>query len=107
MMVQALHRADLSTLSSSIASSIFLPLLPAEAEPNSYCKLAKSLKVIQKRKVSIHPTYCTVTQYTAHTLGFPLFFANLPDLVFKTFKIQNCAFEAFKFQLISKFVELG
>lgn len=92
MMVQVLHRADLSTLSSSIASSIFLPLLPAEAEPNSYCKLAKSLKVIQKRKVSMHPTYCTVTQYTAHTLGFPLFFANLQDLKFKTVPLKHLSF---------------
>lgn len=97
MRVQVLHRADLSTLSSSIASSIFLPLLPAEAEPNSYCKLAKSLKVIQKRKVSMHPTYCTVTQYTAHTLGFPLFLQtcktwSLKLLKFKTVPLKHLSF---------------
>lgn len=70
MMVKVMHTAESGSFSSSIACGIFRFPLPAEAVPNSYCKLAQCLKVIQKKRVSMHPTYCTFTHIFSDTRGF-------------------------------------
>jgi len=68
MMVKGLHKAESSSLSTSIVCSIFLLLLPTEVVPNFYCKLAQSLKVIQEKKVNMH---FQILYITHRVQGFP------------------------------------